>query len=48
MVGRKACLENPKHPDHVSQGREHDYSAYNKKKWDYYEYRSLSHFMNEL
>ena len=30
----------------VSQCGEHDYSATNKKDYDYYEYPNLSHFMD--
>ena len=39
MVERKAFLANPNHQYH-----EHDCSAHNKKKGDYYECPSLSHF----
>ena len=46
--GKKAFLANRKHQYHVSQCGEHDCSAHNKKNGDYYEYPSLSHFMNEL
>ena len=48
MVERKAFLANPKHQDRVSQCGERDCNANNKKNGDYYEYRSLSHFMNEV
>ena len=48
MVERKTFLANPRHQDHESQCGEHDYSATNKKDGDYYEYLSLSHFMDEL
>ena len=48
MVERKAFLANPKHQDHVSQSREHDYSANNKKSGDYYVYPSLCHCTDEL
>ena len=47
MVERKALLTNPKHQDHVSQWGENDYYAHNKKNGDYYEYLSLSHFMDK-
>ena len=46
--GNKALLANPKHQYHVSQQRELDRHANNKKNGDYYVYRSLSHFMDEL
>ena len=46
MVERKAFLANLKHQDCASQYGEHDCSANNKKNGDYYEYRSLSHFMD--
>ena len=48
MVERKAFLANPKHQDHVSQYGEHGSSANNKKNGDYYDYPSLSHFIDEL
>ena len=47
MVERKAFLPNPKHQYRVSQQREHDCIAYNKKNRDYYEYPSVTHFMDE-
>ena len=47
MVESKAFLVNPKYQDPVSQCREHDCSAHNKKNGDYYMYPSLSHFINE-
>ena len=43
--GKKAFLTNPKHQYRVSQCEELDYSTNNKKNGDYFEYRSLSHFM---
>ena len=46
--GKKVLLANPKHHDHVSQYGEHDCRANNKKNEDFYEYPSLSHFMDEL
>ena len=46
--GNKAFLANPKHQYHVSQYREHDCQANNKKNGDYCECPSLSRFMNEL
>ena len=47
MVERKAFLANSKHQYRVSQCGEHDCSARNKKNGDFYEYPSLSHFMDE-
>ena len=47
MRERKASIANPKHQYRVSQGRERDCSAHNKKIGDYYEYPSLIHFTNE-
>ena len=44
----KAFLANPKYEDSASQCGEHDCNANNKKNGDYYDYPSLSHFMNEL
>ena len=48
MVERKAFFTNPKHECHVSQQGDHDYSVHNKKNVDYYEYPSLSQFMDKL
>ena len=48
MMEKKAFLGNPKHQYRVSQYREYDCSANNKKNGDYYEYPSLSHLMDEL
>ena len=45
---KKAFLANPKLQYHVSQCRDYDCHAINKKGGDYYEYPSLSHFTNEL
>ena len=45
--GKKSILANQKHQYHVSQCREHDFSANNKKNKDYYGHPSLSHSMNE-
>ena len=45
---KKAFLANPEHQYHVSQCREHDCHANNKKNEDCYKYPSLSHFMEEL
>ena len=45
MVQGKAFLANPKCQYRVSQCKEHDYSANNKKNRDYNECPSLSHFM---
>ena len=42
MVERKAFLANPKHECHVSQSREHDCSAHNKKNG---EHNELSNFV---
>ena len=47
MVEIKAFLAKPKHQDHVSQCREHDCSANNKKNRDYYDYPRLYHFTDE-
>ena len=47
MVERKPFHVEPKHQYHVSQRQEHDCSTQNKKNKDYYEYPSLSHFMDE-
>ena len=46
--GKKAFLANPKDQYCVSQYGEHDCSANNKKNGDYYEYPSLSYFMNNF
>ena len=48
MRERNAFPANPKHQYRLSQRGEHDCSAHNNKKGDYYEYQSLSHFMDEL
>ena len=48
MVEQKAFLVEQKHQCRVSQCGEHDCSANNKKNGDYYKYRTLSHFMDEL
>ena len=48
MVERKAFYANPKLEYRVSQCGEHDYSANNKNNGDYFEYPSLSHFMDKL
>ena len=45
--GKKAFPTNLKHQDRVSQWGEHDCCPKNKNR-DYYEYPSLSYFMNEL
>ena len=47
MVERKAFLANPKRQYYLSQCRERDCSAHNKKKENYYEYPSLSPFTDE-
>ena len=44
---RKDFLANPKHQHRVSQCREHDSSAHNKKNVDYYGHPSLTHFLDE-
>ena len=44
----KAFLANLKHQNHLSQWGEQDYGANNKKNGGYYEYLSLSHFMDKL
>ena len=46
--GKKAFLTNPKHQYHVSQYGEQDCHSNNGKNGDYYEYPSLSPFLNEL
>ena len=46
--GKKAFLANPKYQYRVSQCGEHDCSANKKKNGDYFEYQSLSHFLDEL
>ena len=46
--GKKAFLANLKRQYHVSQCVEYDCHAINKRDGDYYEYTSLSHFMDEL
>ena len=47
--GRKEAFPaNQKHQYHVSQCGEQDCRANNKKNGDYYEYPSLSQFMEEL
>ena len=48
MVERKAFLAKPKHQYYVSQWEKHDGSATYKKNRDYYKYRSLNQFMDEL
>ena len=48
MIERKTFLANPKCQYCVSQWGEHDCSAYNKNNGDYYEYPSLSHFIDEV
>ena len=47
MVERKAFLANLMHQYHASQFGEHDCSAHNKKKEDYYENPSLTHFQDK-
>ena len=47
MVKRKAFLAIPKHQYHVSQFGECDCSACKKKNGDYYEYPSLTYFLDE-
>ena len=47
--GRKKALHaNPKHQYRVSQCVEYDCHANNKRNGDYYEYPSLSPFMDEI
>ena len=48
MVERKGFFANPNLPYRASQCGEHDCSFNNKKNGDYYEYLSLSHFIDEL
>ena len=45
--GKIAILANPKHQYRVSQYGEHDCSAHNVKNGDYYDYQSLTHFVDE-
>ena len=47
MMERKVFLAKPKQQYRVSQYREHDCSANNKKNGDYNKYPSLSHFMDK-
>ena len=47
MAERKAFFANPKLQYCVSQRGKHDCSADNEKNRDYYEYPSLSHYMDE-
>ena len=47
MMEIKAFLANPKHQYRASKWGEHDCIAYNRKDRDFYEYQSLSHFMDE-
>ena len=47
VIKRKAFLAKPNHQCHVSKWEEHGCCAHNKSNWDYYEYSSLSHFMDE-
>ena len=47
VMQKKAFLGNPKHQYRVSQCREHDCSANNKKDREYYKYLSLSYFTDE-
>ena len=46
--GKKAFLANPNHRYNVSQCGEHDCHANNKGNGGYYEYPSLSYFLDEL
>ena len=46
-VERKAFRSNPKHQYHAFQWEEHDCGAQNKKNGDFYDYPSLSHFLEE-
>ena len=46
--GKKILLANPKHQYHASQCVEYDCHANNKGNGDFYEYPSLSPFMDEL
>ena len=48
MVERNAFLANPKHEFYASQRAEYDCSANNRRNEDFYEFPSLSHFINEL
>ena len=45
--GKESYLAKPKHQYHVSQCGEHDCNAHNKNNGYYYEYLSLSDFMND-
>ena len=46
--GKNTFLANPKHQCRVSQCREYDCGANNRKNGDYYKYPSLSYLMDEL
>ena len=46
--GKKSFLSNLKCQYHVSEFREQDCCANNKRNGDYYEYQSLSHSTDEL
>ena len=46
--GKKALATKPKHQYRVSQYREHDCHANNKRNKLCYRHPSLSHFMDEL
>ena len=45
---KKALLANPRRQYRVSQYREHDCHANNKKNRDYYEFPSLPYFTDKL
>ena len=47
MLDRKGFLANPKLQYHVLQRKKHDCSAHKKKNGDYYDYASLTHFMDK-
>ena len=47
MVERKAFLANPMHQYRVSQCGELDCSTHIEKNVDYYEYQSLTYFIDK-
>ena len=47
MVKRNAFPVNLEHQYRVFERGEHDCSAHNKKNIDYYEYPSMTHFLDK-
>ena len=45
---KKVFPANPRHQHCVSRYGKHDCSSFDKKNADYYEYPSLTHFVDEL